>query len=398
MRPSAWRKEDPRLLAGRGRFVADIALPDMLEAVVVRSRHAHARITDVDPSVARAQPGVACVLTAADLAGHMQPIPMRLQPLSSLEQFLQYPLATDTVRYVGEPIAVVVATNRYLAEDAAELVNVVYEPLPAVVDAGSALEASSPVLHPRAGTNLAAEFSVTVGNVEAARNEADLVLRERFTIQRHTASPLETRGLLAAFDPHQKQLTVWGPTKVVHFNRSILARMLGLEEAAIRSIEPDVGGGFGARGEFYPEDFLIPYLALRLGRPVRWIEDRQEHFLTANHSRQQQHEVEAYVRSDGTILGLWDRLSNDLGAYVRTHGATVPSLTAAMLPGPYRIPNFRCTARCVLTNKTPTGTYRGPGRFEANFVRERALDIAAARLGLSPEEIRRRNFVPPEAM
>ena len=394
----AWRKEDPRLVTGRGQFVGDLKLPGMLEAVILRSRHAHARLVSVDATRAAALPGAALVLTGAELDHRTTLIPMRLQPLPSLSAFLQSPLASGTVRYVGEPIAVIVATNRYLAEDAAELVQVSYEPLPAVVDARLALDVDAPVLHRHAGTNLAAEFSVVVGDVDAAIAGADLVLREHFSIQRHAAIPLETRGLVAAVDGGDGRLTVWGPTKVVHFNRSILARLLGIDEAAIRFVEMDVGGGFGARGEFYPEDFLVPYVALRLGRPVRWIEDRQEHFLSANHSREQHHEVELAVRADGTLLGLRDRLVNDMGAYVRTHGATVPTLSAAMLPGPYLVPNYRCDVRCVLTNTTPTGTYRAPGRFEAAFVRERLVDMVARQLRLDPAEVRRRNFIPSERM
>jgi aerobic carbon-monoxide dehydrogenase large subunit len=392
------RKEDRRLVTGRGRYVADVRRPDMLHAAVVRSRYGHARITGLRADAALRLPGVEAVLTFADFATTAKPIPMRLQPLPSLGAFLQYPLAQDTVRYVGEPIAVVVATSRYLAEDAAELVEVDYEPLEAVVDARAALEPGAPVLHEASGTNLAAEFEVVVGDVDAALASADLVLRERFKVQRHSAIPLETRGLVAEYDAGREVLTVWGPTKVVHFNRTLLADLLGLAEQQIHFVEPDVGGGFGVRGEFYPEDFVIPLLAMRLRRPVQWVEDRQEHFLASNHSREQQHELEIAVRADGTILGLRDRVLNDMGGYIRTHGATVPTLTSAMLPGPYLVPNYRCDVRCVLTNKTPTGTYRGPGRFEAAFVRERTIDLVAHRLGLDPAEVRRRNFIPPERM
>ncbi len=392
------RKEDLRLLTGRGRYVADIALPGMLHAAIVRSPHGHARITGIDAEAALGAPGVVAVLTFADFAATAKPIPMRLSPLAELQRFLQYPLASDKVRYVGEPVAAVVASSRYAAEDATELVEVDYEPLPAVVDGRAALEPGAPLLHEEAGTNLAAEFAVTVGDVDAAFAAADLVFRERLEVQRHSGIPLETRGLVADFDAGRGLLTMWGPTKVVHFNRAVLADLLGLPELQIHFIEPDVGGGFGIRGEFYPEDFLIPLLAMRLGRPVQWIEDRREHFLAANHSREQHHELELAVRADGTILGLRDRIINVMGAYIRTHGATVPQLTSALLPGPYLIPAYQCEVVCALTNKMGTGTYRGPGRFEATFVRERMVDAVARRLGLDPADVRRRNFIPAERM
>lgn len=395
---SVKRKEDLRLLTGRGRYVGDVGHVGMLHATIVRSRHGHARIRGIRAKEALAAPGVAAVLTWADIAPIAKPIPMRLSPLTSLERFLQHPLAEDRVRYVGEPVAVVVADSRYRAEDAAELVEVEYDPLPAVVDGRTALEPGATILHEAIGTNLAAEFSVAVGDVDAAFASADLQFRERLKVQRHTAVPLETRGLVAEWDSGRGILTVWGPTKVPHFNRAVLADVLGLAELRIHFVEPDVGGGFGVRGEFYPEDFLIPLLAMRVGRAVQWIEDRQEHFHATNHSREQEHDFELAVRRDGTILGLRDRIVNDMGAYIRTHGATVPTLTSAMLPGPYLVPNYRCEVRCALTNKTPTGTYRGPGRFEATFVRERMIDAAARRLGLDPAEVRRRNFVPSDRM
>src|SRR5205823_5907677 len=255
------RKEDLRLLTGRGRYVADVNLPRMLHAVIVRSPYAHARIAGIHTEAARGAAGVAAVVTFADVAALAKPIPMRLSPLEELQRFLQYPLAGDKVRYVGEPVAVVVAGSRYAAEDAAELVAVDYEPLPAIVDGRAALEPGAPLLHEAAGTNVAAQFTVAVGDVDAAFAAADLVLRERLMVQRHSGVPLETRGLVANFDAGRGLLTVWGPTKVPHFNRAVLADLLDLPEQQIHFIEPDVGGGFGVRGEFYPEDFLIPLLA-----------------------------------------------------------------------------------------------------------------------------------------
>jgi carbon-monoxide dehydrogenase large subunit len=391
------RKEDPRLLAGRGRYVDDLALPGMLHAAVVRSPHAHAAVRGVDLTAARAAPGVALVAAAADL-GEVEPIPVRLGPKPSLRPFLQPPLARDRVRYVGEPVALVVADSRYRAEDVAELVAVDYAPLPALLDAEAALADGAPALHATAGTNRADLLRVVLGDPDAALAAAEVRIRRRLVVGRHTGVPLETRGLLAAYDAASGALTVWGPTKVVHFNRRVLADLLGWPLERIRFVEPEVGGGFGVRGEFYPEDFLIPWAAIRLGRPVKWTEDRREHLVATNHSRQQVHEIELGATRDGRIVALTDRVTVDMGAYLRTHGVTVPELTLAMLPGPYRIPHYRCEVACALTTKTPTGTYRAPGRFEANFARERMLDLLADAVGLDPAEVRRRNFVPAEAM
>ncbi len=394
------RKEDPRLLTGRGRYVDDVRLPGMLEAVVVRSPHAHAMIRSIEASSAQAVPGVVLIATAADL-GEIGLIPIRLGPKPALLPFLQYVLPRERVRYVGEPVALVVAANRYAAEDAADRLAVDYGVLPAVATAEQALRPGAPVLHdgqaPQGG-NLAERLLTVVGDPERALSTAEVRIRHRFTIQRHTGVPLETRGLVAAYDPDGGMLTVWGPTKVPHFNRKVLAGLLGWPVDRIRFVEPDVGGGFGVRGEFYPEDFLVPWAALRLGRPVKWIEDRREHMIATNHSRQQTHEVEVGATRDGRLVALVDRVVADLGAYLRTHGVTVPELTAAMLPGPYRIPHYRCEVLCVMTNKTPTGTYRSPGRYEANFVRERIVDLLADALGLDPVEIRRRNLIPAETM
>ncbi|MBI2462261.1 MAG: xanthine dehydrogenase family protein [Candidatus Rokubacteria bacterium] len=391
------RKEDPRLLTGRGRYVADLRLPGMLHAAVLRSPHPHARLRATDASAARALPGVVAVITARDL-GPVGRIPVRLGPRPSLEACLQPPLASDRVRYVGEPIAVVVAASRYLAEDALERITVGYEPLQAAVDARLAAEAGAPALHEALGGNVVERLLTQSGDVAGALAAADRRIRERFVVQRHTGVPMETRGLVAAYDAGTRLLTVWGVAKVPHWNRRVLAELLDHPEHLIRVVELEVGGGFGVRGEFYPEDLLVPWAAMRLGRPVQWVEDRREHLMAANHSREQLHDVEIGVRRDGTILALHDRFLADLGAYIRTHGVIVPELTAALLPGPYRIRNYRCEVLCVLTNKTPTGTYRGPGRFEGTFVRERLVDMVAGALGLDPAEVRRRNFIQPEEM
>jgi aerobic carbon-monoxide dehydrogenase large subunit len=395
---SPLRKEDRPLLTGRARFADDVHRPGMVHATVVRSPHAHARIVSLDAAPAREFRGVLAVVTASDLPDGGPEIPMRMCRQPGMENFLQRPLAAEVVRYSGEPVAVIVAESRYTGEDAAELLDVVYEPLPALVDALRGMEDGAPVLHARARTNVAATFVVGDGDVEAAFAEADLVVEERLACQRHAAVPLETRGLVAELDPATDRLTVWGAAKVPHVNRRILGRMLGRDEDHIRFVELSVGGGFGARGEFYPEDYLVPWCAIELGRPVAWAEDREEHLRSTNHSREQVHDIALALGDDGTFLALRDELVNDTGAYIRTHGSVVPGMTAGLLPGPYRWRAHRCTVRQVVTNKTPAGTYRAPGRYEATFARERLVDVAAHRLGRDPADLRRQNLIRAETM
>jgi carbon-monoxide dehydrogenase large subunit len=392
------RREDERLLQGRGAYVADVQRPHTLHLAVVRSPHAHARIRAIDVTAARACPGVVDVVTFDDLPALDRAIPMRLAERGQMSRYLQRPLARDKVRYAGEPVAAVLADDRYRAEDALARVQVDYEPLPALVDTRTAAEPGAPLLFESEGTNAVATYTVACGDVDRALREADVVLRETFQVQRHTAVPLETRGALAEWDAGRGVLGMWGMTKVPHINRRIIAEHAGLPEHRVHFLSTDVGGAFGVRGEVYPEDFLVALLALRTRRPVRWIEDRREHLQAANHSREQHHEVVVGLRRDGTILGIHDRLWNNMGAYVRTHGATAPNNTAAYIPGPYRVAHYRADVTCVVTNKTPAGTYRAPGRFEATFVRERVVDMAARALGLDPAEIRRRNFIPAAAM
>jgi carbon-monoxide dehydrogenase large subunit len=391
------RKEDQRLLTGRGKYAADFRLPGMLQGAVLRSPHAHARLGAIRSNAALDLPGVVAVVTAQDL-GDMGRIPVRLGPRPSIVACLQPPLARDKVRYVGEPVAFVVAESRYVAEDALELLEVDYEPLATVADARRAVSPGAPVLHEAIDGNVVATLETKRGDAEAALATAHTRVRERFAVQRHTGVPMETRGLSAAFDAGTGVLRLWGVAKVPHFNRRVLADLLGYPEHLIHFVELEVGGGFGIRGEFYPEDLLVPWTAMRLGRPVQWIEDRREHLMAANHSRQQWHETELGFDRDGKIVALVDRFLTDMGGYIRTHGVLVPELTGALLPGPYKIPNYLSEIRCVMTNKTPTGTYRGPGRFECTFVRERLMDIAAAHLQIDPIELRRRNFVTPAEM
>lgn len=376
------RHEDARLLRGAGNFADDVDMAGQVHLRVVRSPVAHARLDGVDTDEARGMPGVVAVLTGADLKD-VPPIPVRLpHPDHPLDAYLQPVLARDEVRYVGEPVAVVAATDPYLAEDAAELVGLELTELPAVLDAEDGTEAAT--------------LTDGYGDVDAAFATAARVVEITAEIGRHAAVPLEPRGLVATYDRGRDRLEVWGGSKVPNFNRTVLAGLLGMPPESVHLYAMDAGGGFGARGEFYPEDFLVPYLARRLGRPVKWTEDRAEALVALNHSRQQRHRLAAAFDADGRVLGLRDEIWHDNGAYARTHGLTVPDLTVAMLPGPYRVPAYHCRLHMALTNKTPCGTYRAPGRYEGTFAREQLLDVAADRLGLDPVELRRRNLLTPE--
>ena len=393
------RKEDVRFLTGRGTYTDDFKLQHLLHAAILRSPHPHARILSIDASRAREMPGVEAVFTFQEVADAIEPrpIPFRLAPLAGLERYLQYPIAQDKVRYVGEAVAVVVASSRYLAEDACDAIEVQYEPLPAVHDVESSATDQS-VLHERNGTNQATHCQLINGDPDKAFREADYTRKELFHSHRHTANPLETRGLMASYDTGRDQLTVWGMTKVPHFNRGVLSSLLDMPEHRIHFIEGDVGGGFGVSGEFYPEDFLIPFASIRLGKPVKWIEDRREHLISANHSRQHQCELEIATTREGVILGLRARVSSDIGAYVRTHGGLVTAVLVGALTGPYRIANYAWDAKYQMTNKMSVGTYRAPGQYEAAFFRERLLDMVAQDLDIDPAELRRRNLVQPSEM
>jgi aerobic carbon-monoxide dehydrogenase large subunit len=390
------RLEDLRFLRGKGVFVDDLALPGMLYAAILRSPLAHGRIRAIDAAAARALPGVHAVITGADMAP-VPTIPLRLIPLEAMRPFEQPGIAHAKVRYVGEPLAVVLADTQALAEDALDLIALDIEPLPAVADRVAA-GAGRALLFEAQGTNLAMKFRAVLGDADAAFKTADYTRRERFSIHRHTAVTMEPRGVLAHWDQDAAHLTVYGAAKVPFFNRRILAGMMGLPEAAITMIENDVGGGFGNRGEFYPEDFLIPFAARPVGRPVKWTEDRREHLIAANHARECDCDIEIACRRDGTILALRGHEYADMGAYIRTNGAVGPRNGAQFLSGPYFIPNIDVDAELLLTNKTPVGTYRGPGRYEADFFRERLMDMAARDLGIDPVDFRRRNLVPEALM
>ncbi len=393
------RREDVRFLTGKARFVDDVTLPHMLHAAILRSSHAHARVLSIDSAAALEVPGVVAVFTFQDIVNTVEPrpIPMRRGSYLGLERFLQYPLAGDKVRYVGDPVAVAVAESRYVAEDALDAIEVTYDPLPAITDVWQSLQGDT-LLFEEHGTNQAFEYSGSLGDVDHAFGQADYTRREEFRCHRHTGNPLETRGLVASYSPGTQEVTVWGETKVPHFNRGVLASLLQMPEHRIHFIEPDVGGGFGIRGEFYPENFLIPFASMKLGRPVKWIEDRMEHLISANHSREHVCRLEIAAKQDGTILAMKAEIYGALGGYVRTHGASVPIGTAAMLMGPYHIPNYQWQVRCLLTNKVGMGTFSAPGRYESCFFRERMLDLVAGDLGLDPAELRLKNLIPPSAM
>jgi aerobic carbon-monoxide dehydrogenase large subunit len=385
------RAEDRRFLTGSGKFVDDLKRDGMLHAVLLRSAVAHGRIVRIDASRALARTGVHAVITAAEI-GNIPVIPLRLANLPEFAPYFQPVVAKDKVRYVGEPIAVVVAESQALAEDALEAIEVDIEALPPLPDRHAAASGAS-LLFESSGSNRAARYSVSFGDADAAFARAEYTRREGFHCHRLTAVPLETRGLIAEWDAAKQKLTIFGASKVLFFNRRVLAPMLRLPEQAIDMIELDVGGGFGVRGEFYPEDFLIPFAARRLGRPVKWIEDRREHLMATNHSREVDCELEIACTRDGVILGLRGHVYGDMGAYIRTNGGVVPAKAAQFLPGPYRIRDVAITVEALMTSKTPVGTVRAPGRFEANFFRERLFDLVAGDLGLDPMEFRRRNLI-----
>jgi carbon-monoxide dehydrogenase large subunit len=391
------RLEDLRFVRGRGQYVDDLARKDMLHAAILRSSVAHGRLRSIDVSAARALAGVHYVITAKDVGNRVPRVPMRLQPLPDFEPFGQPVIAEDKVRYVGEALAVVLADTPGIAEDALGLIEVEIDPLPAVADRHAAEEGAA-LLFEDQGSNLAIKFHALRGDAAAVFENAPYRRRESFRTQRHMALPMEPRGLLAEWDAARGRLTVSGGAKVLFFNRRTLAKQMGLPEDAIEIVENDVGGGFGARGEFYPEDFLIPFAARHAGRPAKWTEDRREHLMCVNHAREAECDIEIACTRDGTILGLRGHAYVDVGAYMRTNGAVGARNVAQFMSGPYRIPNIDIDVALLLTNKTPVGTYRGPGRFETDFFRERLLDMVAQDLGLDRVEFRRRNLVSHREM
>jgi carbon-monoxide dehydrogenase large subunit len=391
------RIEDLRFLRGRGHYIDDFKRDGMLHASVVRSAVAHGRIRAIDTAAALAISGVRAVFTAADIGATIPTIAVRSESQPSLDRVVQPVIAHDKVRYVGEPIALVIADSAAIAEDAANAVSVDIDMLPAVTDRAG-LENGAALLFDECGTNLAASLSAVRGDAERAFATADYLRRETFRVHRHAAIPLETRGLVAEWDAVNSRMTLSGAAKVPFFVRAALAKMLGLPEHAVDAVETDIGGGFGARGEFFPEDFLIPFAARALNCPVKWIEDRREHLMATTHAREVECELEIACRRDGTILGLRVRAWANIGAYARPNAVTPSRNMAQMLPGPYRVPHVQMDITLYVSNKTPVGTYRAPGRFETDFCRERLIDIAAAELDIDRIEMRRRNLVTAAEM
>jgi len=394
------RNEDPALLTGQALFTDDVHLPGMVHVAFLRSDYAHARIRSIDVSRALERPGVIGVYTAEDLGDYWQPGPLLVPPPPVediiFHQRTQVPLAKGKVRHVGEPVVMVVAESRYIAEDALEDIFVDYEPLPPVVDIEKALEPDAPLVHEDLGTNLAARVVQRKGDYEAAKAKADVVISRRFYYDHGLAAAMENRGIVAHWDPKMQYMTIWDTTQAPVVIRNGLARMLGLSESQVRVIAPFIGGAFGPKiMMFYPEEVLIPWLSLKLKRPVKWIEDRRENFFATTHERYQVHYAEIALTRDGRILGVKDRFYHDTGAY-DPYGLTVPINSQCTLLGPYDIPAYHSEMNVVFTNKTIVTPYRGAGRQHGVFVMERLLDIAAKELGIDRTEIRRRNFIPPD--
>ena len=395
------RNEDPRLLTGQALFTDDVQLPNMAHVAFLRSPYAHARINSIDVTAALEREGVVAVFTAETLGDYWEPGPLLVQPPPVKDlvfnERTQVPLAKDKVRHVGEPVVMVIAESRYIAEDAVEDIFVDFESLPVVVDLEQALAADAPLIHEDLGSNVSAHVVQTKGHYERIRDEADVVIRRRLRYEHGTAAAMENRGVVAEWDRRAQRLTVWDTTQAPVVIRNGLAGMLGLSENQVRVVAPFIGGGFGPKiMMFYPEEVLVPWAAIQLGRPVKWIEDRAENFVATTQERGQIHDAEIALTKDGRILGVRDVFLHDAGAYA-PYGLTVPINSQCTLLGPYHIPNYSSEFTSVFTNKTIVTPYRGAGRQHGVFVIERLIDAAARELGIDRTEIRRRNFIPPDA-
>ena len=391
------RREDPRLITGQGRFVDDLQMPGLLYLTLLRSPHAHARIASVDASAARALPGVAAVYSGQDLVGSVFDLPCGWV-LPDIKMPPHHPVAVDKVRHVGDAVAVVLADSRDAARDALEAIVVEYEVLPAVVDEERAMAADAPVLHDDLGTNISFTWNIGGGDVVAALNSADHVIKQRIVNQRLIPNAIEPRAVVAHWNAPQEELTLWTSSQVPHLVRLLLAMMSGIPEQKIRVIAPDVGGGFGSKLYLYAEEMLVACLARLTGRPIKWTEERRENFLATTHGRACIQDVEVGCLKDGTITALKVHNIANLGAYLSTFAPGIPTvLFGVMLSGAYRIPNIACTVDGVFTNTVPVDAYRGAGRPEAAHVMERVADLVADTTGLDAAEVRRRNFIPPEA-
>ncbi|MEP7273614.1 MAG: xanthine dehydrogenase family protein molybdopterin-binding subunit, partial [Acidobacteriota bacterium] len=388
---SVKRTEDPRLIQGLGHYVDDIKLAGELHVTILRSPYAHARINSIETEAAANAPGVVGVFTGADIDGRVGFVPCAAAlPGLKVPQFPV--LAVGKVLFVGHPVAAVVASDKYTARDALDLINVDYEPLDVVVDALAAATPESPVIHEAFGTNVAFVHQAGLGDVEAAFAGADLVVKQRMRHQRLAPIALETRGVLASYLPGEQQLTLWTSTQIPHLARTQIALMIGLAENRLRLIAPEVGGGFGSKLNVYAEEALLGFIAMKLHRPVKWIESRRENMSATIHGRGQVGDIELAVKNDGTILGLRYNVWADLGAYHQLLTPAIPTLTGLMLSGCYKIPAISMTCTGVFTNKMATDAYRGAGRPEATYVVERIIDIVAMELGIDPVDIRRKNF------
>ncbi len=388
------RKEDPKLIQGRGTFTDDMTLPAMVYVSLVRSPHAHARIRRIDAAAARKEPGVVAVITGKDAeATGVLPVFITVPGMNGSKHM---PLATDKARYAGDAIAAVVADTRQAAKRAADLVTIDYEPLPVVVDATKALEPGAPILHEELGTNLVFTYPVKGGDIDKAFHDAEATVKLHIVNQRLIPNAMEPRSVVAKFEAGE--LTVWTSTQIPHFVQLILSVNLGLSQNKVRVIAPEVGGGFGSKLQVYAEELLVAHLAKTLGRPVKWTEDRREGYLATIHGRDLVEDVELAAKRDGTVLGVRIRTVANVGAYLQAFAPGIPTiLHAFIIPGAYRIPAFDCEVRGAYTNTTPVDAYRGAGRPEATFAIERAMDRLADEIGMDPAEIRRKNFIPPDA-
>jgi aerobic carbon-monoxide dehydrogenase large subunit len=389
------RQEDPRLVAGRGAYVTDLALPGTLHMALLRSPHAHARMTHVIADRARRVAGVVAVLTADDIRD-VGPLPVLAHPPG--QRHTSFPvLPADRARYVGQPLAAVVAETRYAAQDGVDALGVTYDPLPVVADVAHATAPDAPKLYDDWPDNVVVSREIGSGDPDAVFATAPTVVQARFTMPRQTAAPMEGRAVCARFDGDTGELTVWASSQAPHLFRTVLAGVLRLDEERIRVIVPDVGGGFGVKLHYYPEDVLVAVAAMRLGRPVKWVETRAEHFAATVHAREQYVHARAAFDARGTLLALWAHVQGDVGAHLHTKGAGPIFLGGVVLPNVYALRHFKAKLEAVVTNKVPFGAYRAFGMQQAAFVTERLMDIAAARLGIDPVEIRRRNYVPAAA-
>jgi aerobic carbon-monoxide dehydrogenase large subunit len=388
------RREDPRLVRGEANYVDDVHLEGTLSAAILRSPHAHAKIRSITTDQARNLEGVVDVTIGEDLRGKVGSLPCAWP---AANRPFHPVLALDKVRFVGEPVAIVVARDAYLAHDALDLIEVDYEPLAAVTDPEKALEPGAPLIHEQFGTNIVQEAEHPSDKIDEVLRQADKIIRFRFANQRLVPMSMETRGVLARWDAANEELVLWSSTQMPHIVRSYVAEMIGIGENQLRVIAPEVGGGFGAKSNVYREEALLPYMARKLGRPVKWIEQRREHLATLTHGRGQVAYVEAGVKKDGTILGIKARLIGDMGAYLHLLTPMVPGLTGLMLPNIYKLQAASFTQRLAFTNKMSTDTYRGAGLPEAVAIIERVMDLTAAEFGLDPAEVRRLNMVSKDA-